>query len=343
MANVLFEYLFDRQAIGVAGKLSQMAYPGDIVNHRLSISLPALPSDFTRDVSVELKQGSLGTVVTGFCQNRKVCAKVIPAAVRARVRRDIEAVLWWASYSAIFNPSHLQMAREVERRLNDEMNLETEYRNGLLLHEVVQAHLDDTIRCVKPLSCSSETWLVTEYSDGDVISNLPRSVKHRAVMSMVSTFFELMLVHRVMLGDVNLGNFLWHNECLTLLDFGSVFTLNTVQFETVYAIHSAENDATKLESVLRGMGLSGEICNAIKAGADLMWSIEPQDFSELPALQNCILCPQTMGVQLDPQLVPCLRACCQIYQTLRFSDVKLALAPVLQKVLQRCDDKLRVK
>lgn len=338
MANVLYQYFFDRGAVGVAGKISQIAYPSAPVQHRLQIGLPKLPSGLSAIEGIPVKQGSLGTVVTCRHEGKTVCAKTIVTEVRHSVKRDLESLEWWSSLCT-FNPNILQMVKHMASRVTDEMDLRKECANGLLLAQVLQTHFSTAdVACARPLACSDATWLVTEHMNGVAISELQQEDKAKALRRITEVFFELFLVHRVMLGDINLGNFLWRGSTLQLLDYGCVFRLSDRQHSFLYSIHAARDNAQTLESILQPIGIVDDVAAVIKQGSRLMWSDVDQDFSQLPELQRCVLSPSAYQTGMPPEFGPCLRACCQFYQALRTCGVSLALGPILLSVLGHCDD-----
>lgn len=308
------------------------------MQHRLQIGLPELPNEVFAIEGEPLKQGSLGTIVTCKHEGKTVCAKTIVIEVRENVTKDLKSIEWWSSFCT-FNPNILQMVKHVASRVTDEMDLCKEYCNGLILAQVLQTHFSAAdVACARPLACSNATWLVTEHMNGVAISELQQEDKAKALRRISEVFFELFLVHRVMLGDINLGNFLWRDNTLQLLDYGCVFRLSDRQHSFLYSIHAAKDNAQTLDSILRPIGIVDDVASVIKQGSRLMWSDVNQDFSELPELQRCVLSPSAYQTGMPPEFVPCLRACCQFYQTLRTCGVTLALGPILLSVLQHCDD-----
>jgi predicted unusual protein kinase regulating ubiquinone biosynthesis (AarF/ABC1/UbiB family) len=278
-------------------------------------------------------RGSMGIIYAGVYNDKKIAIKIVPESTK-KVVNDEAWVLSCLGICNIVNKSMVDVVKDLELRIKNELSMDMEYKNWSLINQdTLKSFGCRTVRPIHSL-CDSDHF-VYEYelykSLRTYIPILNHSKKIDIYMRIVSMYLQSQM-NNIFIGDLNCGNFLYDEKLdeIIVIDYGcvmetnqkfrtcmNIFLYNILYANTKYLVSTFCNNSKKCEVLL----------NQIQ---HLLSDVET-DFANLELDLVIFDIDAITGSKFRPETITILRSLSHLLLLAKKMEIKLNIRKILIK------------
>ena len=323
--RVLYRYVSGDQE-GMIGKVLQHTdqYTGQDLPQDADELERSLVRSLDRD-PVAAYRGTVGVVFRSSYRGSEVSIK----AVMDSTRRSIESEQAAANLMGLFGPA---VMGEIARSASAQLDRELDMRHELDACRLVRKRLSgiasqNRVEFLKPVRdlCSPRAF-VYHHVNALPLETACRDMSPADVLDVcrriVRLYFGALHHHGVLLGDLNLGNFLYRSSTLVVIDYGCVVRLDRKGRKVAADMHLANDDIVGLRKlVIEKWNGTEQMVQMIHQQAQPFYRDHACEFEKMPLRD-----PRLMKMKLPPEALPIIRASTQLLQIMRRLGVRASFA-----------------
>jgi predicted unusual protein kinase regulating ubiquinone biosynthesis (AarF/ABC1/UbiB family) len=199
-------------------------------------SIPFSPEEFepTFPVKKLLGSGLISIVYESEWEDKPIVVKIKRKNIDARIKASIDALQWYLDWIHWMYPIPVPLLAFEE--IKDSFLTQLDYLQEVKNHKHFQSIASyPFIRTPTLLEeeCN-EVHLVMTKLENTPITSLPEKVVQRSISHLVEMVLHLLTHHGFIHGDLHLGNLLFQEDSLGIIDFGFVIQLTCDQKDHIY-------------------------------------------------------------------------------------------------------------
>ena len=234
---------------GISGKINQYRKIG-VVRSVSAKDMSEVNLEGVKAVGPVFR-GSVAWIYRGKIDDMSVCVKVINKSAQSRITEENRGLSSMAWMAAIVNQSASDALKRMTSRFERELDLTRELRMAKIVSLSVTPFCNVSVPIFLDQHCN-HTKLVYEHAEGESLDRMPtHEVRANILIDIVRTYFYLLQIHGVILGDTNPGNFIYNVKTnrVTLIDFGAVEIVDKDLLEILHSVHRSHGDSDKLKEL----------------------------------------------------------------------------------------------
>tara|TARA_Y100000768_G_scaffold273651_1_gene209532 strand:- start:1699 stop:2745 length:1047 start_codon:yes stop_codon:yes gene_type:complete len=202
-------------------------------------------------------KGTIGTIYSGYYNNKKILLKVVTHNTKQNVKRDLNSINFFGKIVSLILPHVSLMTTEICDKFVCETNIDREKQMCNLIHKKnydSSSPMNKNIEFLIPVIELSHIngIFAYYYKEGVPIYNnieLKEDIGKRIALC----FFKYIYESQIIFGDMNPGNILYDqkSDIISFIDYGCVFELNSNQIENIKCLHKAQRTKDSLWNYLK--------------------------------------------------------------------------------------------
>lgn len=323
VASFVFNVLSGNSG-GISGKINQY--------RKIGTNSP--PPRDTAEIDLEgvkavgpIFRGSVAWIYRGEIEGTSVCLKVINKSAQTQIEKENRGLSSMAWMASVVNQSVGDALQRMTSRFEQELDLVRELRMAKLVASCIGTFCNVSVPHFLESYCSQNK-LVYRHADGTSLDRMPRrEVTAEALTDIVRTYFYLLQVHGVILGDTNPGNFVYNprTQHVTLIDFGAVETVGVELLGILHSVHRSHGDLEKLRDLFPDHRVLPEVM--AKQGLEF-WA----DSQRVIDFKISEISMSVVGERLPTDFEVVCRSGSQLLGMLTHYAVPLNLRPEMEKI-----------
>lgn len=278
-------------------------------------------------------RGSMGIIYAGYYDGKKIAIKIVPESTK-KIVNDETWVLNCLGICNIVNKSMIDVVKDLELRIKNELSMDVEYKNWSLINQdTLKSFGCRTVRPIHSL-CDSDHF-VYEYENyksmRTYIDILDVAKKNDIYMRIASMYLQSQM-NNIFIGDLNCGNFLYDKDLdeIIVIDYGcvmetnekfrkcmNIFLYNILYADTKYLVSTFCNNSNKCEILL----------NQIQ---NLLNDVET-DFANLKLDLVIFDINAITGSRFRPETITILRSLSHLLLLAKKMEIKLNIRKIIVK------------
>ena len=327
---------------GFVGKLNQHLdnYEPNYIN--ISEPCEVIDSNILQqidDYPVPFSLGSVGYIYKSIWNNQDIIIKIISPHMLNTIEEEKKAI----NNIGDMKQNMLDISKEVCEILTQEINLTSEKDNCLMVQQS-QLHLEYNIKILQPIEqlCNSSHFIYL-YEEGipilDILKiNITNEQKHQIISRLVLYYYDLLHNKDILLGDLNPGNILYHQESdqIIIIDYGCVIKLSENKKSLIKKLNKASESVDGIRDLIKEWNGSKQVFELLfsqtRPFADL--SGKKYSFQDIKADVNP-LDFKLYNINFPSDIIFIIRSCFQLVQLLKRLEICDNYSHRLKKIIKK--------
>lgn len=273
--------------------------------------------------------GERALIYKARVKDKTLGMKVVPESDKKSLRNMLTGMKLVGTIGSWVNPSVSESFKYLRTAMEKEVDVGRELKWCSAVNKTVKPKQFGVRTIVPEPQLCTDTCFVYRYEDAprlrDVVGTIDQARANDIGRRLTMMFFQsLHTRHAVLLGDMDIDNFLYDPEKdeIVLLDFGRMSRLHRATQARMKEFHASMASYADLKATMSRWGASESLVRFVYATVRPFFSKRTRSFKDAPSIDTALKDFNVQACQIPPDIMMSIRACNQLIDTLRLLDAR---------------------